>query len=125
MREASDGFFVSMAEISAGFVGLFLIGVFFYAESGFRRSPVRAAFEPYLLASTRIVLVLFAITVGLSLWFAGGNAAAGREDRSGQRETLRGHLNRAEPALRSPSRCAIAGSTLCAGLRGAQARLAV
>jgi len=67
VREVSDGFLVSMAEISAGFVGLFLIGVFFYAESGFRRSPVRAAFEPYLLASTRIVLVLFAITVGLSL----------------------------------------------------------
>jgi hypothetical protein len=67
MREVSDGFLLGIAEISAGFAGLFLVGVFFYVESGFRRSPVRAAFEPYLLASTRIVLVLFAITVGLSL----------------------------------------------------------
>jgi hypothetical protein len=57
-----------MAEISAGLVGLFLVGIFFYVETGFRRAArSRAAVEPYFRAATAIVLIVFAIPIFLSL----------------------------------------------------------
>jgi hypothetical protein len=57
-----------MAEVSGTLIGLFLVGVFFYVETGFRRlDRARAAFEPYLRAGTRITLIVFAIPLGLSL----------------------------------------------------------
>jgi hypothetical protein len=68
MREVSDAFLLNMAEVSAALIGLFLVGVFFYVETGFRRmSRYREAVEGYFRAGTRIVLVLFAIPLGLSL----------------------------------------------------------
>jgi hypothetical protein len=68
VRDVSNAFLLQMAEVSAGLVGLFLIGVFFYVESGDRRSEHSPdAVDLYFRASTRIVLVLFAIPVGLSL----------------------------------------------------------
>jgi len=42
--------------------------VFFYVETGLRRSgPAREVFEPYLRAGTRITLIVFSIPIGLSL----------------------------------------------------------
>jgi hypothetical protein len=68
MRDVSDAFLLQMAEVAAGLVGLFLIGVFFYVEAGLRRSAYALeVFQPYLLASTKIVLLLFAIPIFLSL----------------------------------------------------------
>jgi hypothetical protein len=57
-----------MAEISAGLFGLFLVGMLFFVETGFRRlGAEREAVVHYFRASTRIVLMLFAIPLGLSL----------------------------------------------------------
>jgi hypothetical protein len=58
-----------MAEVSATLIGLFLVGVFFYVETGFRQldDGVREVFVPYMRAGTRIVLALFAIPLFLSL----------------------------------------------------------
>lgn len=57
-----------MAEVSATLIGLFLVGVLFYVETGFGRlDRVRTAFEPYLRAGTRITLIVLAIPLGLSL----------------------------------------------------------
>jgi hypothetical protein len=68
MRQVSDAFLLNMAEVSGGLIGLFLVGVFFYVETGFRQlGDGREVFESYFRASTRIVLVLFAIPLGLSL----------------------------------------------------------
>jgi hypothetical protein len=68
MREVSDAFLLSVAGISATLVGLFLVGVFFYIETGPRRGDTqRDAFVRYLRAGTRITLIVFAIPVGLSL----------------------------------------------------------
>ena len=67
MLPVSDEFLLNMAEVSASLIGLFLVGVFFYVETGFRRLRGREAIEPYMRAGTRIVLVLFAIPLGLSL----------------------------------------------------------
>jgi hypothetical protein len=69
MRPVSDAFLLNMAEVSATLIGLFLVGVFFYVETGFRRleNGVREVMEPYLRAGTTIVLLLFAIPLFLSL----------------------------------------------------------
>lgn len=68
MREVTDAFLLQMAEVSAGLVGLFLIGVFVYVETGDRRPGHTADIvDLYFRASTRIVLVLYALPIGLSL----------------------------------------------------------
>ena len=68
MRQVSNAFLLNMAEVSGTLIGLFLVGVFFFVETGFRRlDHARAAFEPYLRAGTRITLIVFAIPLGLSL----------------------------------------------------------
>ena len=68
MREVSDDFLLNLAEVSAALIGLFMVGVFFFADTGFRRlDRARGAVEPYFRASTRIVLVLYALPLGLSL----------------------------------------------------------
>jgi hypothetical protein len=68
MRQVSDDFLLNMAEVSATLIGLFLVGVFFYVETGFRRvEHAHDVVEPYFRAGTRIVLVLYAIPLGLPL----------------------------------------------------------
>jgi hypothetical protein len=68
VREVSDAFLLQMAEVSAGLLGLFLVGIFFYVETGFRRlGDGREVFEDYFQASTRIVMLLFALPLVLSL----------------------------------------------------------
>jgi len=68
MQKVTDAFLLNMAEVSAGLIGLFLVGVFFYVETGFRRlGEERDVFEDYFRASTRIVMILFAIPLMLSL----------------------------------------------------------
>jgi hypothetical protein len=72
MRQISDAFLLNMAEVSSALIGLFLVGVFFFADTGFRRlDQARGVVEPYFRASTRIVLVLYAIPLGLSLTLVG------------------------------------------------------
>jgi hypothetical protein len=68
MREVSDDFLLNMAQVSSALVGLFLVGIFFYADTGFRRTVrARNALEPYLRVSTVIVLVLYSIPIMLSM----------------------------------------------------------
>ena len=68
MRPVTDAFLLNMAEVSATLIGLFFVGVFFYVNTGLRRlEHVRAVFEPYLRAGTRITLIVFAIPLSLSL----------------------------------------------------------
>jgi hypothetical protein len=69
LNEVSDGFLLQMAEISGGLFGLFMVGMLFFVETGFSglAKRARAAVIPYYRASTRIVVLLFAIPLGLSL----------------------------------------------------------
>lgn len=68
MRQVSNELLLHVAEFSVTLIGLFLVGVFFYVETGFRRlERARETFEQYLKASARIVLVLLALPLGLSL----------------------------------------------------------
>jgi hypothetical protein len=69
MREVSDAFLLNMAEVSGALLGLFVVGMLFYAETGFRgleRGGGRHV-EAYFRASTRIVLLLFGLPLALSL----------------------------------------------------------
>ena len=68
MREVSDTFLLNLAVVSSTLVGFFLIGVFYYIETGFRRTVYgREVVGQYFYSGTRIVLVLFAFPIGLSL----------------------------------------------------------
>jgi hypothetical protein len=68
VRPVTDAFLLNMAEVSATLIGLFFVGVFFFVESGPREPEhVRTEFEPYLRAGTRITLIVFAVSLGLSL----------------------------------------------------------
>jgi hypothetical protein len=67
MKDVSDSFLLQMAEVSAGLFGLFLVGMLFFLEAGFRHlGDERKVVVPYYRSSTKIVLVLFAIPVGVS-----------------------------------------------------------
>ena len=68
MREISDEFLLNMAEVSASLVGLFIVGVFVYVETGINRGGrLRSVEAPYIRASAQIVIVVYAISIGLSL----------------------------------------------------------
>lgn len=68
MREVTDAFLLQVAEVSATLLGLFLFGVLFFVESGIRRlGDAAEGFEPFFRAGVRIVLLLFALPLALSL----------------------------------------------------------
>jgi hypothetical protein len=68
VREVTDSFLLQMAEVSGGLFGLFMVGMLFFAETGFRAlGPEREVVIPYFRASAWIVLLLFAIPLGVSL----------------------------------------------------------
>lgn len=64
----SDDFLLTLAQVSAGLIGLFLVGMVFYVQTGFRRlESSRSVVEPYFRASTRIVLIVYTVPLGVSL----------------------------------------------------------
>lgn len=68
MRPVTDAFLLNIAEVSSTLIGLFLVGVFFYVESGLHRDEGTISMSrPYLRAGTRITLIVFAIPLGMSL----------------------------------------------------------
>ena len=68
MRPVSDAFLLNIAEVSSTLIGLFLVGVFFYVESGLHRGDgERSMSQRYLRAGTRITLIVFAIPLAMSL----------------------------------------------------------
>ena len=68
MEPVTDAFLLLVAEVSAALIGLFLVGMIFYIQTGFGQlERSRVVVEPYFRASTRIVLILYSIPLGLSL----------------------------------------------------------
>lgn len=68
MDPVSDAFLLTVAEVSAGLIGLFLLGMIFYIQTGFSQlEKSREVVEPYFRSSTRIVLILYSIPLALSL----------------------------------------------------------
>lgn len=68
MNSVSDSFLLHIAEISGGLFGLFMVAMLFFVEMGFDNlGRDREGVVAYFRASTRIVLILFAIPLGVSL----------------------------------------------------------
>ena len=68
MDPVTDVFLLLIAEVSAALIGLFLVGMIFYIQTGFNQlERSRVVVEPYFRASTRIVLILYSIPLVLSL----------------------------------------------------------
>ena len=57
MRDVSDAFLLNMAEVSAALIGLFIGGIFFFVDTGFRRlNQARGIVDP-APSQRQIVLV--------------------------------------------------------------------
>lgn len=68
MDPVSNEFLIALAEISAALIGLFLVGMIFYIQTGFDRlERSRSVVEPYFRAATLITFISFAIPLGVSL----------------------------------------------------------
>ena len=67
VRPVSDDFLLNMAEVTSTLIGLFLVGVFFYADSLQRGDRVQTISRSYLRSGTRITLIVLAIPLGVSL----------------------------------------------------------
>lgn len=68
MNPVQDGFLLAVAGIAATLIGLLLLGAFFYVETGFRRATtVAPQGGPFLRATTKLTLLLYSLTLGLSL----------------------------------------------------------
>jgi hypothetical protein len=68
MDPVSDTFLLTVAEISAALIGLFLVGAIFYIQSGYESNErSREVVEPYFRAATAITLITYAIPLTVSL----------------------------------------------------------
>lgn len=68
MRNVTDGFLLTVAEISATLIGLLLVAVFFYLETGVRRlTSIARVAEALLRSTTKLIVLLYSLVLGLSL----------------------------------------------------------
>lgn len=68
MNPVSEDLLLTTAQIAATLIGLLLVGVFFYVETGFRRlATVGPQAGPFLRATTKLTLLLYSLVLGLSL----------------------------------------------------------
>ena len=67
MREIADDFLLSVAEVSASLVGLFFVGIFLYVQTVLGRGRDQVVEAPYIRSSAQVVIILSAISIGLSL----------------------------------------------------------
>ena len=68
MASVSEGLLLTVAQIAATLIGLLLVGMFFYIETGFRRlTTVQAEAGAFLRATTKLVLLLYALVLAVSL----------------------------------------------------------
>ncbi len=68
MPAISDGFLLTLASISAGLIGLFLVGMTFYIQTGYDRPErSRHVVEPYFRAATTITFIAYSVPMAVSL----------------------------------------------------------
>lgn len=68
MAPVADDFLTALAGISASLIGLFLVGMILYIQTGFdRRERTRDVIEPYFRAATLITFISLALPLSVSL----------------------------------------------------------
>jgi hypothetical protein len=64
----SESLLLTIAQIAATLIGLLLVGMFFYVESGFRRlTTLHVEAGAFLRAAAKLVLLLYALVLAVSL----------------------------------------------------------
>lgn len=69
MKPVSDAFLLQFAGIAASLLGFFVVGVFFYVQRGMFPRAAQVA-QQYMQAAARTVIVLYGMTLGVSLGLA-------------------------------------------------------
>ena len=68
MSPIPDALLLTTAQIAATLIGLLLVAVFFYLETGFRRlSTVGPEAQPFLKATAQLIVLQYSMVLGLSL----------------------------------------------------------
>jgi hypothetical protein len=68
MRQVSDEFLLNVAVIAATLLGLLVVGVLFYVETGLHRMDrMRESFAPYLRAAAKLTMSLYVMALAVSL----------------------------------------------------------
>ena len=68
MRHVSDEFLLNVAVISATLLGLLVVGVLFYVETGLRRlEHARDVIAPYIRGAARLTMTMYVGALGTSL----------------------------------------------------------
>ncbi len=68
MDPVTDDFLIAIAGISASLIGLFLVGMILYIQTGFERMErTRDVVEPYFRAATLITFIALALPLGVGL----------------------------------------------------------
>ena len=68
MRSVPDGLLFAAADVAATLIGLLLVAVFFYLETGFRRlEHVGPSALPFLKATTALIVLQYSMVLGMSL----------------------------------------------------------
>ncbi len=68
MDPVTDDFLMTIAGISASLIGLFLVGMILYIQTGFERMErTRDVVEPYFRAATLITFIALALPLGVGL----------------------------------------------------------
>lgn len=68
MKTISDDVLLTMAQIAATLIGLLLVAVLFYVETGLRRlESLGPSLGVFIRAFTKLILLLYSLVLGLSL----------------------------------------------------------
>lgn len=68
MSPIPDALLLTTAQIAATLIGLLLVAVFFYLETGFRRlKTVGSEAQPFLKATAQLIVLQYSMVLGLSL----------------------------------------------------------
>lgn len=68
VESVPDALLLTTAEIAATLIGLLLVAVFFYLETGFRRlKTVGPEAQPFLKATAQLIVLQYSMVLGLSL----------------------------------------------------------
>ena len=68
MEPVSEGFLLTLSSISAGLIGLFLVGMTIYIQTGYdTHERSRHVVEPYFRAATLITFIAYAIPLAVAL----------------------------------------------------------
>jgi hypothetical protein len=73
VTDLTDGYLLTAAQIAATLIGLLVVGLYYFLETGLGRfsKPVRDILLPHIRAMSKLILLLFAFALAVSLGMVG------------------------------------------------------